>query len=213
MIGPNENWPKRKLRQCFVHQHLPAKKWIQHFRSISLIFGTCVNAQTPKDCSMLCKKLPDCLHLEQHPYVNWLKMMAATLLFHCHCCSPPPPPTATAATITIIAVVVVIVAVTVTVSVALAATTFSWLLVFCLCPRHCCCRRCLCCHHCRHRCCPCFHHQQSPLPPLPPSPLPSPAGQAAPAEDSDGGHHGQVRWSLVKVGPQRSNLDNILLNR
>ncbi len=40
------------------------------------------------------------------------------------------------------------------------------------------------------------------------------AVQAAPAKDGGGGHHGQVcRWLLVKVGPHRSNLDNIILNR
>jgi hypothetical protein len=49
---------------------------------------------------------------------------------------------------------------------------------------------------------------------MPLSPLPSPAGQVAPAEEGGGGHHGQVCcWLLVKVGPQRSNLDNMILNR
>ncbi len=43
-----------------------------------------------------------------------------------------------------------------------------------------------------------------------------PAGQAVPAEDGGGGHHGQSVvscWSLVKVGAQRTNLDNIILDR
>ncbi len=69
-------------------------------------------------------KLPNLLHVEQHPYVNWSKMMSATLLFNCHCHPPSPPPIATTATITVI-VVIVIVAVAIAVTVAIAAAAFS----------------------------------------------------------------------------------------
>jgi hypothetical protein len=77
----------------------------------SVFFWDLCKYTDAKGHSILRKKLPNPLHMEQHPYVNQSKMMVATLLSHCHSRPPPPLPTTAAADITVI--VVVILAVTV----------------------------------------------------------------------------------------------------
>ncbi len=91
------------------------------------------------------------------PLRKLVKMMAASLLFHCHCCPLPPPPTATAVVIATIVVIVLLLLLSPSLfPLPLPPPLFvdCWLLIVdcCLCPRHCCCHHCLCHHHC---CCCC----------------------------------------------------------